>query len=172
MRSLGLIALMALSVSACSAYSNIEQAQIDSVVTALPHEVEGCTFLGEVDNAYGSFSIQSARNILKLKTAQLGGNHLVETNMAVGYDRFMPPPHWDTPFFEQDQFFLLGRAYACPLGKGLISIEKAQKDSAALKKAQRLDQVLATKPFKDPKVDNKDLEQAQQQAAPQDSLFK
>lgn len=163
---------MALSVSACSAYNNLEQAQIDSVITALPHEVEGCTFLGEVHNNYGSFSILAARNLLKLQTAQLGGNHLVETNMAVSYDRMFPAPaNWDTPFYGQDEFYLLGRAYHCPLGKGLISPERAALDKQAIAKAKALEEgALATKPFKDAKVGSSELERAQEQAAPQGSL--
>lgn len=131
----------AFSLSACSAYSEQELAAIDHVVTALPNEVVGCTFLGNIDSNYGSFTINGARNILKLKTAQLGGNHVVETNLAVRADYLFPPHNWDTPFVGQDEFFMTGRAYLCPEGKGVSILKPSQ---------QAQEQVgFATKPYKE-----------------------
>lgn len=97
-----------------------DQAKIDSVVTALPTEVAQCTFLGDV--ATTSFTLPSAREELKLQTAELGGNHLVETSVnvvnapAFGYG-FRGEPY----FYGMDTtFYLSGRAYFCAPGTGVV----------------------------------------------------
>lgn len=97
-----------------------DQAKIDSVVTALPTEVTQCTFLGDV--ATTSFTLPSAREDLKLQTAELGGNHLVETSVnavnspAFGYG-FRGEPY----FYGMDTtFYLSGRAYFCSPGTGVV----------------------------------------------------
>lgn len=113
----------ALVLNGCAAYTPQEEDMIASVVTALPSEVEGCTFLGDVNNHYGAVNLESARRNLKLKTAQLGGNHLVETNMSVMPGFFL---YNDGPFLHgpsgmaPTEFFLSGRAYNCPAGKGVL----------------------------------------------------
>ena len=47
-------------VSGCATAPE-DQAMIESVVTALPQEVEGCTFVGNVDNDYISYTVQAGR---------------------------------------------------------------------------------------------------------------
>lgn len=72
----------AVGLSACS-ISPEDQALIDSVVTALPSEVEGCSFVGNVDNLMLRPTIEGARNDLRLQAARLGANHVVETHLVV-----------------------------------------------------------------------------------------
>lgn len=115
----GLCAAAMTLVSACNSTDPQTQSMIDSVVTALPSEVEGCTFLGNVDTDYGSYSIQAARNHLRLKTAQLGGNHLVETHLGVSAGTVFYSRHWGGPYADPDTYLLSGRAYFCPEGKGI-----------------------------------------------------
>lgn len=122
----GAVALSAALLSGC-AMTPEEQAQIESVMTALPTEVEKCTFLGDVTTT--SFTLEHARMSLKLQVAQLGGNHLVETSVnavnspAFGYG-FRGEPY----FYGMDTtFYLSGRAYYCPAGtgvKGLVPVKK------------------------------------------------
>lgn len=113
----------ALVLNGCAAYTPQEEDMIASVVTAMPSEVVGCTFVGDVNNHYGAVNLESARRLLKLKTAQLGGNHLVETNMSVMPGFFF---YDDGPFLHgpsgmaPTEFFLSGRAYSCPTGKGVL----------------------------------------------------
>lgn len=124
MKKLILSALMALGLSGCS-FNPEEQALIDSVVTALPQEVEGCSFVGNVDNFMARPTIERARDELRLQAARLGANHVVETHLAVTpYHSFM----WSERDFEfpghaalinATEFFLSGRAYLCPEGKGV-----------------------------------------------------
>lgn len=150
------------SVGACSSYSEQDLAAIDQVVSALPTEVEGCTFLGDIDSNYGSFSINGARNILKLKTAQLGGNHLVETNLAVRADYMLPPPHWDTPFIGHDEFYMTGRAYYCPVGKGVKVAPKSKLSDER--------QGFANKPYTDEKHQPLSADKLDNNAAPNHSV--
>ena len=150
------------SVGACSSYSEQDLAAIDQVVSALPTEVEGCTFLGDIDSNYGSFSINGARNILKLKTAQLGGNHLVETNLAVRADYMLPPPHWDTPFIGHDEFYMTGRAYYCPVGKGVKVAPKSKQSYSH--------QGFANKPYTDEKHQLLSADKLDNNAAPNHSV--
>lgn len=114
----------AVGLSACS-ISPEDQALIDSVVTALPSEVEGCSFVGNVDNLMLRPTIEGARNDLRLQAARLGANHVVETHLVVTpYHSFW----WSERDFEfpgyasminAPEFYLSGRAYLCPEGKGV-----------------------------------------------------
>lgn len=124
MKKVLIAALMALGLSGCSINPE-DQALIDSVVTALPNEVEGCSFVGNVDNVTVRPSIEWARNELRLQAARLGANHVVETHLAVApYRSFL----WSERDFEfpghasminATQFYMSGRAYLCPEGKGV-----------------------------------------------------
>lgn len=136
------------SLMGCSSYTDQELAAMEQVVTALPNEVEGCTFLGDINSNYGSFTINGARNVLKLKTAQLGGNHLVETNLAVRAGYMFPPSNWDSPWMDQDEFYMTGRAYYCPAGKG-VTVEK--RASLVKDGSQQLQERngFANKPYQD-----------------------
>ena len=103
-------------VSGCATAPE-DQAMIESVVTALPQEVEGCTFVGNVDNDYISYTVQAARNNLRFKAAQLGANTLVETHPWFGHGA------WANTM-NAPSFFLSGRAYRCPAGKGPLRPEQ------------------------------------------------
>lgn len=128
--------VVAFVLNGCAAYTPEEEGMIASVVTALPTEVEGCTFIGDVANNYGAVSLASARNQIKLQAAQLGANHVVETNMGVSPGMFF---YRDGPFiagpsgYTPDQFYLAGRAYICPEGKGVKTLPRPQKKSEMLK---------------------------------------
>ena len=108
-------------VSGCATAPE-DQAMIESVVTALPQEVEGCTFVGNVDNDYISYTVQAARNNLRFKAAQLGANTLVETHLAVTPSMsYLYPDTWFghgawANTMNAPSFFLSGRAYRCPAG--------------------------------------------------------
>lgn len=123
-------------LNGCAAYTPEEESMIASVVTALPTEVEGCTFLGDVANQYGAVNLASARNQIKLQAAMLGANHVVETNMGVSPGMFF---YRDSPFiagpsgYTPDQFYLTGRAYICPEGKGVKTLPRQPKQSEMLK---------------------------------------
>lgn len=99
-------------LSAC--VSAEDQAAANRVITALPQEVQGCTFLGNVDSRSRA-SIGPARFELKLQTAALGGTHLVET---LAFPQLMGAG-WDFGTV------LSGRAYRCPEGLG-PKVEKPQ----------------------------------------------
>lgn len=111
-------------LSGC-AMSPEDQALIDSVVTAMPNEVEGCSFVGNVDNFTTRTTIEGARNDLRLKAARLGANHVVETHLVVTpFNSFMwPERDFDFPGYasmiNSSEFFMSGRAYLCPEGKGV-----------------------------------------------------
>lgn len=116
-------------VSGCATAPE-DQAMIESVVTALPQEVEGCTFVGNVDNDYISYTMQAARNNLRFKAAQLGANTLVETHLAVTPSMsYLYPDPWFghgawANTMNAPSFFLSGRAYRCPAGKGPLRPEQ------------------------------------------------
>lgn len=128
-------------VSACATPPE-NQAKIDSVITALPTEVEKCTFLGEVDSQFLTFVLEEARNRLKIQTANLGGNTLVETHLAVSStcSYMYPDPWFDHPAWANTMnnqgFYLTGRAYYCPDGMGVKAaphlINKAQQARSQL----------------------------------------
>ena len=54
---------MPLSLTLSGCVSPEEVASANKIITALPTEVEGCTFLGDVDTA-GSANIENARFFL------------------------------------------------------------------------------------------------------------
>lgn len=113
--SLALITSIPFFLNAC--ISPQEEAMANQVITALPSEVEGCTFLGNVD-ADARFMIGQARFDLKLQAARLGATHLVET---FAYARQM------SNLTCEIGVALSGRAYKCPIGKGpIVENPKAQ----------------------------------------------
>ena len=87
-------------------FSEQEVASAREVVTALPVEIVGCTFVGNVD-IEGRAVIQTARLELKIETARLGGTHVVETH---AYATLLVPHMLGVA--------VSGRAYKCPPGKG------------------------------------------------------
>ena len=103
------LCLVALSVSTLltACVSPQEEAQARRVITALPQEVAGCTFLGDVDS-YSRATIGNARFEVKLKAARLGATHLVEMHVF---------PQLMGPSFDFG-YVLTGRAYLCPPGLG------------------------------------------------------
>lgn len=90
-----------LLLNACA--SDQEIAMAKKVITALPQEVAGCQFLGNVDTGARA-TIANARFDLQLQTAALGGTHLVETH---AYSALLG--------FRDIGVALSGRAYKCPL---------------------------------------------------------
>ncbi len=109
---LPVVLMSVLLLNAC--VSAEDQVAANSVITALPQEVQGCTFLGNVDSRSRA-SIGPARFELKLQTAALGGTHLVET---LAFPQLMGAG-WDFGTV------LSGRAYRCPEGLG-PKVEKPQ----------------------------------------------
>lgn len=101
-----LFAAAAAVLSGC--VSPQEEAMANSVITALPQEVQGCTFLGDVDSVSRA-TIGSARFEVKLQTAKMGGTHVVET---YAYPMMLSWPDFGIA--------ITGRAYRCPAGKGPI----------------------------------------------------
>ena len=115
----------ALLLSGCSTSAE-DEAKINSVITALPTEVVGCTFLGEVDSGSHTFTLQSARNYMRLAAAELGANTVVETHVIVTPDLPMylwPDPIFGRPYYspymDSETFYVTGRAYHCALGQGV-----------------------------------------------------
>lgn len=102
------LGLSSLLLTGC--VSDQEIASANSVITALPTEVEGCTFLGNIDTL-PRMTITNARFDLRLKAANLGATHVVET---FAYPALMGRPGWDYGVA------MSGRAYLCPEGKGPI----------------------------------------------------
>ncbi len=101
-----IVAIAAILLSGCVSKSDEKRAE--KIITALPTEVAGCTFLGDVDTA-GSTTIGVSRFYLKLRAADRNATHLVETHAyTVGLAGRIAG------------VALSGRAYRCPLGKGPI----------------------------------------------------
>ena len=97
-------------------YSDLELEKANKIITALPTEVEGCTFIADVDTNAPFAHIDNARSSLKMQVAKLGGTHLVETHV---YPRPLTRRMLGVG--------LSGRAYKCPLGKGpIVSNDKAK----------------------------------------------
>lgn len=105
--SLSIVTALSLCVQGCMSPELIDSAH--KVITALPTEVEGCTFLGNVDNNTGYMNVENARFNLQMKVADLGGTHLVEI--------YAYPVRVTRHFYG---VAVSGRAYKCPLGKGPI----------------------------------------------------
>ncbi|MGN0915184.1 MAG: hypothetical protein ACI4NE_02355 [Succinivibrio sp.] len=87
-------------------YSDDEIASAHKIITALPTEIEGCTFVADLDSG-GFATIENARFYLKHLTVKAGGTHLVETYAV---------PTVITA--RTVGVILSGRAYKCPLGLG------------------------------------------------------
>lgn len=102
---MALSAVAMLSLQGC--VTAADEYAASQVITATETEVEGCTFLGNVDTGARG-TIQNARFELKLDTARLGGTHLVETHAYSALIGFYP----------DFGVALSGRAYLCPEGKG------------------------------------------------------
>lgn len=98
--------LGSMAVSGCTSSAKEQQAQ--SVITALPTEVMGCTFVGNVD-APPRMTIETARFDLKVKASELGATHLVETYSYARQMNSLAP---------EVGVALSGRAYICPEGLG------------------------------------------------------
>lgn len=92
-----------------SCVSDQDIAAASAIITALPQEVQGCVFVGEVDTM-PRVMIYNARFDLKLKAARLGATHVVE---LFAYPALMRPG-WDFGVA------LSGRAYRCPAGLGPV----------------------------------------------------
>lgn len=95
-------------LNGCS--SAYDEAMAFGVITALPYEVRGCAFLGNVDTP-PRMTIENARYDLKLKAAKLGASHLVET---YAYGQLLNRLSVDVGVA------LSGRAYRCPLDVGPV----------------------------------------------------
>ncbi len=96
--------------------SETEHAAADRIITALPTEIEGCTFIRDVDAA-GCATIESSRFLLRREAAKAGATHVVEVHAY--------PVQLIGNFFG---VALTGRAYRCPAGKGPL----LESDSARL----------------------------------------
>lgn len=110
MRIQGMLAAAAIAVAAAAlsgCYSDAEVADAHKVITALPQEVAGCVFVGDVDTYGARAIISQARFDLKMQAAKLGATHLVET--------FVWPGVITRSLLGVG---LSGRAYRCPAGKG------------------------------------------------------
>lgn len=103
--------------------SEEEIAMANAVTTALPEEIKGCKFMGDVDVG-GHATIENARFSLKLKTAKLGANFLVETH---AYAQLLA--------LRSVGVALSGRAYKCPADHALPEghEEKMQERHAQIK---------------------------------------
>lgn len=140
--ALGFGVALSLVLSGCATNPQ-EQSLIDSVVTALPHEVAQCQFVGNVDNDYISYTMQGARDNLRLKAAQLGANTLVETHLAVTPSMsYLYPDPWfgRGPYantMSSPSFFLTGRAYLCPEGAGPKRATSVATAGTAIEPASR-----------------------------------
>ena len=73
-RLLSIAACIAVVLTGCM--SAEEQAAANKVITALPTEVEGCTFIADVDNNGPYSTVGMARFNLKHQAAQMGATHL------------------------------------------------------------------------------------------------
>ncbi len=105
-REIVLAAIAAVFVTGC--VSEYDEKRANKIITALPTEVAGCTFLGDVDTA-GATAIGVSRFYLKLRAAELNATHIVETHAyTVGLAGRIAG------------VALSGRAYRCPVGKGPI----------------------------------------------------
>ena len=98
-------------------YSDAEMQSATKVITALPQEVAGCTFIADVDTNGARAMMEQARLELKIKAAKLGATHLVET--------FVYPGVLTRSLLGVG---LSARAYKCPAGKGpIVENKEVQK---------------------------------------------
>ncbi len=104
-------------MTACISQEEIDEANL--VVTAMAVEVQGCTFLGDVDVSPRA-TMGNARFELKRKAALLKATHVVEINAFCA-------PIGPFPDFG---YAMTGRAYWCPEGLGpKVSIPQANLES-------------------------------------------
>ncbi|MGN0902662.1 MAG: hypothetical protein ACI4M9_05190 [Succinivibrio sp.] len=100
------VLLAALTTLLQGCYSDDEINSAHKIITALPTEIEGCTFVADLDSG-GFATIENARFYLKHLTVKAGGTHLVETHAV------------PTVISARTVGVILsGRAYKCPLGLG------------------------------------------------------
>ena len=106
MRKLNLSCFFVLLCTLTGCISEAEIKAAKQVITALPQEVRGCTFIADVDS-YGSAIMENARFYLKLAAAEHGATHVVE---QFAYPTVIGPRTIGVA--------LTGRAYRCPPGLG------------------------------------------------------
>ncbi|MCR5537201.1 MAG: hypothetical protein K6F05_07320 [Succinivibrio sp.] len=106
MKKLYLVSVSALLLGLTGCLSETEIKAANQVITALPHEVAGCTFIADVDS-YGSAIMENARFYLKLAAAEKGATHVVE---QFAYPTLIAARTIGVA--------LSGRAYRCPEGLG------------------------------------------------------
>ena len=104
--ALGTALSLMLTLSSCTNVQDEQEAT--RVITALPTEVQGCTFLGDLDTT-PRITMSNARFELKRMAAKLGATHVVET---LNYPQRVNRMSWDMGVA------LSGRAYLCPEGLG------------------------------------------------------
>lgn len=128
MIALGAMLMVGLGLNGCMSPEEAQNNErlASSVVTALPLEVQGCTFLGEVD-ARPRMTIANSRYELKILAAKLGATHVVET---LSYPQKLNRMTWDYGVA------LTGRAYLCPEGLG----PKVSNPQAELKMPEHMPQ--------------------------------
>ena len=114
--------ISALLLSAC--VTDIERQQASTVITALPQEVAGCTFLANVDTTARA-TITNARFDLRLQAANVGATHVVETHVYTSPIGFYYSPDVGVA--------LSGRAYLCPKGLGPILAVPQQANTVPAK---------------------------------------
>ena len=105
LKNILMLSAMTLLLGGC--ISAEEKAQAKKIVTALPHEVIGCTFIADIDNSGPHSTIGQARFALMLEAAKLGGTHMVEMHAF--------PAHIT---FRLIGVELSARVYKCPEGRG------------------------------------------------------
>jgi hypothetical protein len=80
MRIAHALALAAAAAMLQGCYSDQEVADAEKVVTALPTEVEGCTFVRDIDTNGAYATIGQARFALKHRAYGDKATHIVETH--------------------------------------------------------------------------------------------
>lgn len=104
---------------ATSCISQEEIDEVNKVVTAMPSEVQGCTFVGDVDVSPRA-TMGNARFDMKRKALYLGATHVVEINA------FCAP----IGAFPDFGYAMTGRAYWCPEGLGpKVAIPEARLET-------------------------------------------
>lgn len=93
-----------MSLSGCATEEEIKAAK--QIITSMPNEVAGCTFIADIDT-HGSAMMDGARFFLKLEASKLGATHVVE---QFAYPVLIGP--------QVIGVALTGRAYRCPQGLG------------------------------------------------------
>lgn len=121
-----------------------DQALVESVVTALPNEVAGCTFVGDINQR--AYSVEGAQNFAKIEAAKMGANHIVITNIVSSFDSGFgfyggfgsSCCRWGLGYYpDPADFNISARAYLCEKGQGVKTMPPAktiysQEDRAAV----------------------------------------